>query len=196
MLTVPGLGADKVLRLQGSRHHLARRTRSSRQEGPHPESKGAGRGAPDQDPAKFGHRQKWRREAAHAPRSGPGRACDGDARRRQPRAAAPDHRRRPAARLRTHRRLLDRGSGSIIRREAAYRVGLRIHLTDRRHFGAATLLFATGSAAHLDGLRALATAEGMRLEPDGLHRGRRPIAASEEDIYRSLGAAPLSQYQG
>jgi DNA polymerase (family X) len=66
------------------------------------------------------------------------------------------------------------------------RSGLRIHLTDRRHFGA-TLLFATGSAAHLDELRTLATANGMRLEPDGLHKGRRLIAASEVEIYRSLG---------
>lgn len=64
--------------------------------------------------------------------------------------------------------------------------GLQVHLADRRHFGAA-LLFATGSAAHLDGLRSLAAAKGMRLEPDGLHKGRTVAAAEETDIYRALG---------
>lgn len=64
--------------------------------------------------------------------------------------------------------------------------GLQLHLADRRHFGAA-LLFATGSAAHLDELRSLAEAKGMRLEPDGLHKGRTVIAAEESEIYRALG---------
>jgi DNA polymerase (family 10) len=64
--------------------------------------------------------------------------------------------------------------------------GLQVHVTDRRHFGA-TLLFATGSAAHLDELRALAADKGMRLEPDGLHKGRGVVAASEQDIYGALG---------
>lgn len=64
--------------------------------------------------------------------------------------------------------------------------GLQVHLVDRRHFGAA-LLFATGSAAHLDDLRSLAEAKGMRLEPDGLHKGRSVIAAGETEIYRALG---------
>ena len=64
--------------------------------------------------------------------------------------------------------------------------GLQVYLTDRKHFGAA-LLLATGSAAHLEELRALAAEKGMRLEPDGLHKGRRVIAAKEEDIYRALG---------
>lgn len=63
--------------------------------------------------------------------------------------------------------------------------GLQIHLADRRHFGAA-LLFATGSAAHLDELQALAAAKGMRLEPDGLHKGRTLVSAREADIYRAL----------
>jgi DNA polymerase (family 10) len=43
--------------------------------------------------------------------------------------------------------------------------GLQIRLTDRKHFGAA-LLFATGSAAHVAQLQALAE-KGMRLEADG-----------------------------
>jgi DNA polymerase (family 10) len=64
--------------------------------------------------------------------------------------------------------------------------GLQLHLSDREHFGAA-LLLATGSAAHLEGLRELAERKGMTLEPDGLHKGRSVIAAREEDIYRALG---------
>lgn len=64
--------------------------------------------------------------------------------------------------------------------------GLQLHLADRRHFGAA-LLFATGSAAHLDDLRSLAATKGMRLEPDRLHKGRTVIAAEESEIYRALG---------
>jgi DNA polymerase (family 10) len=64
--------------------------------------------------------------------------------------------------------------------------GLKVHLTDRKHFGA-SLLQATGSAEHLDELRSLAEKSGMRLEADGLHKGRRLVAAKEEDIYRALG---------
>lgn len=44
--------------------------------------------------------------------------------------------------------------------------GLQVRVADPRHLGA-TLLQATGSAAHLDGLRALAEKKGMCLEPDG-----------------------------
>jgi DNA polymerase (family X) len=50
-------------------------------------------------------------------------------------------------------------------------LGLKVHLADRKHFGAA-LLRATGSEAHLDQLRSLAERKGMRLEADGLHKGR------------------------
>ncbi|TMJ80299.1 MAG: DNA polymerase/3'-5' exonuclease PolX [Alphaproteobacteria bacterium] len=64
--------------------------------------------------------------------------------------------------------------------------GLKVYLTDRKHFGA-TLLHATGSAAHLEGLRALAKRKGMRLDLGGLHDGRKLVAAAEEDIYRALG---------
>jgi DNA polymerase (family 10) len=64
--------------------------------------------------------------------------------------------------------------------------GLQVHLADRKHFGA-TLLLATGSAAHLEGLRELAERKSMALEPDGLHKGRTLIAAKEEDIYGALG---------
>lgn len=64
--------------------------------------------------------------------------------------------------------------------------GLQVHLADHKHFGAA-LLYATGSPAHLKQLRALAEKNGMRLEEDGLHKGRRVIAGTEEEIYRALG---------
>lgn len=64
--------------------------------------------------------------------------------------------------------------------------GLQVHLADHKHFGA-TLLLATGSAAHLEGLRQLAEKKSMALGPDGLHKGRTLIAAKEEDIYRALG---------
>jgi DNA polymerase (family X) len=64
--------------------------------------------------------------------------------------------------------------------------GLQIRLSDRKHFGAA-LLFATGSAAHVEQLQALATEKGMRLEADGLHKGRTPIAGDEAEVYSALG---------
>jgi DNA polymerase (family X) len=64
--------------------------------------------------------------------------------------------------------------------------GLKIHVTDRKHFGA-TLLHATGSAEHLDQLRTLAERKGMTLQADGLRNGRRLMAAKEEDIYDALG---------
>ena len=64
--------------------------------------------------------------------------------------------------------------------------GLKVHVTDRKHFGA-TLLHATGSAEHLDQLRTLAERKGMTLQADGLRKGRRLMAAKEEDIYDALG---------
>src|SRR3954463_10076203 len=47
--------------------------------------------------------------------------------------------------------------------------GLQIRVSDRKHFGAA-LLFATGSAGHIEQLQALAAEKGLRLEADGLHK--------------------------
>ncbi|MGY4368736.1 hypothetical protein ACVW1A_004801 [Bradyrhizobium sp. LB1.3] len=64
--------------------------------------------------------------------------------------------------------------------------GLQVRLSDRKHFGAA-LLFATGSAAHVEQLQALAVKKGVRLETDGLHKGRTLIASGEIEIYRALG---------
>ncbi|WBL77311.1 helix-hairpin-helix domain-containing protein [Bradyrhizobium xenonodulans] len=63
--------------------------------------------------------------------------------------------------------------------------GLQIRVSDRKHFGAA-LLFATGSATHIEQLQALTAEKGMRLEPDGLHNGRTLIASEEAEIYRAL----------
>ncbi|MCK1757644.1 DNA polymerase/3'-5' exonuclease PolX [Bradyrhizobium sp. 137] len=64
--------------------------------------------------------------------------------------------------------------------------GLQICLSDRKHFGA-TLLFATGSASHIEQLKALAAEKGMRLDTDGLHKDRTLIAGEEVEIYRALG---------
>jgi DNA polymerase (family 10) len=64
--------------------------------------------------------------------------------------------------------------------------GLQIRLSDHKHFGA-VLLFATGSAAHVEQLQTLAAEKGMRLETDGLHKGRTLIAGDEAEIYRALG---------
>jgi DNA polymerase (family X) len=64
---------------------------------------------------------------------------------------------------------------------------LTVHLTDNAHYGA-TLLAATGSEKHLALLRARAAARGLALEPDGLRRGGKTVAArSEAAIYRALG---------
>lgn len=68
--------------------------------------------------------------------------------------------------------------------------GLQIRLSDRKHFGA-TLLFATGSAAHIEQLQALAVEKGMQLESDGVHKGRTLVAGEEADIY-ALSVCPSS----
>jgi DNA polymerase (family X) len=64
--------------------------------------------------------------------------------------------------------------------------GLQIRLSDPKRFGAA-LLFATGSASHIERLQALAAEKEMRLDIDGLHKGRTLIARDESDIYQGLG---------
>jgi len=64
--------------------------------------------------------------------------------------------------------------------------GLKVHLTDRKHFGAA-LLHATGSAEHIAQLLMLAERKGMKLDTNGLRKGRRLISANERDIYDALG---------
>jgi DNA polymerase (family 10) len=70
--------------------------------------------------------------------------------------------------------------------DAPAALGLKVHVTDRKHFGA-TLLHATGSPEHLDQLRTLAERMGMTLQADGLRKGRRLVAAKEADIYDALG---------
>jgi DNA polymerase (family X) len=62
---------------------------------------------------------------------------------------------------------------------------LHIYLTDPAHYGI-TLLRATGSAAHLEQLNALAARKGFIFDATGLHRGRKVVARSEEDIYAAL----------
>ncbi|WP_348640008.1 helix-hairpin-helix domain-containing protein [Mesorhizobium sp. B3-1-6] len=63
---------------------------------------------------------------------------------------------------------------------------LRLVVTDKKHFGA-SLLEATGSAAHLEQLKMYATERGFALRPDGLYRGKKLIAsATEEEIYEAL----------
>src|SRR3979490_2991288 len=49
--------------------------------------------------------------------------------------------------------------------------GLKVHLTDKRHYGI-TLLLATGSPQHIEGLSALASRKRLMLGPEGLRRGR------------------------
>ena len=64
-------------------------------------------------------------------------------------------------------------------------IELSIAPADR--FGAA-LLFATGSTAHLDQLRARAAAKSLTLANDGLRAGKKIVAArTEQDIYAALG---------
>ena len=70
-------------------------------------------------------------------------------------------------------------------------VELTARLTDAAHFGV-TLLLATGSEAHLAGLRAIAASQSMSLDDDGLRRdGKLVAAASEDSIYRALGMQPV-----
>jgi DNA polymerase (family 10) len=71
-------------------------------------------------------------------------------------------------------------------------------LTDRMQIGVrlpepsnagSTLLYLTGSRAHVDGLRAVAAAKGWTLTADGLRRadGTPTPSAAEADIYAALG---------
>lgn len=69
---------------------------------------------------------------------------------------------------------------------------LAVHLTDAAHYGI-TLCLATGSEAHLVGLRDIAAKRNMTLEECGLCRGGKVIAAkSEEAIYMALGMQPVA----
>jgi DNA polymerase (family 10) len=60
------------------------------------------------------------------------------------------------------------------------------YLTDTKHYGI-TLLLATGSDAHLEALRAVAKNKGLAFEETGLRRGEKIVASrSENDIYAAL----------
>jgi DNA polymerase (family X) len=63
---------------------------------------------------------------------------------------------------------------------------LSVWLTDKRRLGA-TLISATGSQKHVEQLRELAVQNGMALDEQGLHAGRKVIARKEEEIYARLG---------
>jgi DNA polymerase (family 10) len=64
---------------------------------------------------------------------------------------------------------------------------LTVHIANQHRFGTA-LLFSTGSDAHLKQLQGIARKKGLSLEPDGLYRSGRLVAArSEQDIYEALG---------
>ena len=64
---------------------------------------------------------------------------------------------------------------------------LTAHLTDAAHYGI-TLLLATGSDAHVTGLRAVAAERKLILDEKGLRRGGKVVAAgTEEAIYKALG---------
>ena len=68
---------------------------------------------------------------------------------------------------------------------------LTVHLVEKSRFGI-TLLLATGSAQHVDGLRALAETEGFRLDGQGLRRERKIVAAKEEkDTMQRSGCSSL-----
>jgi histidinol phosphatase-like PHP family hydrolase len=64
---------------------------------------------------------------------------------------------------------------------------LTAHLTDAAHYGI-TLLLATGSDAHVTGLRAVAAERKLILDEKGLRRGGKVVAAAtEEAICKALG---------
>ncbi|MFO7252415.1 MAG: helix-hairpin-helix domain-containing protein [Actinomycetes bacterium] len=75
----------------------------------------------------------------------------------------------------------------IVAARAADGPRVRLHLTAAEAWGAA-LLAATGSAAHLARLRALAAGRGRTLTERGLFDGERRVAgATEEEVYAALG---------
>lgn len=61
--------------------------------------------------------------------------------------------------------------------------GLKVHLADRKHVGV-SLLYATGSADHIEQLTELAERKGMQLRADGLHRDAKLIAAKKSTFTR------------
>ena len=72
------------------------------------------------------------------------------------------------------------------------RVQIGIRIPEPANAGA-TLLYLTGSVRHFDALRAHAAATGWLLTPGGLYTsdGALRPAASEDDIYRTIGLPPI-----
>jgi DNA polymerase (family X) len=65
--------------------------------------------------------------------------------------------------------------------------GARIWLADRRRYGVA-LVLATGSSEHVEELKARARIRGLRLDDQGLYRGKRLLPCPDErDVYAALG---------
>lgn len=70
--------------------------------------------------------------------------------------------------------------------EAVTAGSITVYLTDKARRGS-TLLFATGSAAHIAQLQSLAREKGWTLDVTGLHAGGAVIAGTEAAIYAALG---------
>ena len=86
-------------------------------------------------------------------------------------------------------------------RETSITVGeVRVFLSSPQHYGV-RLLFATGSQAHLEGLRARAASQGLRLSEKGLWcKGKEIPCPDEETLFAALGlpfiAPELREGQG
>lgn len=64
---------------------------------------------------------------------------------------------------------------------------INLHVADPAHYGT-TLLFATGSATHLQELQKFAANKGLTLDASGLRRGKRAVACKDEKaVYAALG---------
>lgn len=64
---------------------------------------------------------------------------------------------------------------------------VKLHVADPAHYGTA-LLFATGSAEHLQALQKVAEKKGLTLDAAGLRHGARVIACKDEkSVYSALG---------
>jgi DNA polymerase (family 10) len=82
-------------------------------------------------------------------------------------------------------RYLHRGPRRLYLLTDRAQVGIRCSAPDT---AGAALLYLTGTEAHFDGLRSLASGRGWTLEPEGLTReaGSARLGASEEQIYAAL----------
>jgi DNA polymerase (family 10) len=82
-----------------------------------------------------------------------------------------------------------KGEGHIVRASLPGNLPVEVRVVSPRRYPT-ELLFATGAAAHIEGLQRMAGPRQIRLEPSGLSRAGRadPVAVkSEADVYRSLG---------